>query len=96
MTNMNDQLTAKQVAQLYYLDEIITHEVILEAYNTLKTQIEQHRIKWSETDIMYKLCTLAAEHELSKSFNLKPRDIGKTIQSDYQSEVSELTTISTL
>lgn len=91
---MNERLSEKQIAQLYYLDDIIKHEVIIDAYEKLKKQNKEYSLNWTRTDIMYQLCNIAIEDDLSKMFNLNKRDISEIIRTDYQTEVEELMLIS--
>lgn len=82
--------TAKQVAQMFYLDDIITHELILDAYNSLEKEIKEHRISWDKSDIVYKLSNMVLSHEFADIFNIQKPKILKTITEDYTSEIDYL------
>jgi hypothetical protein len=85
-----DKLSPKQVAQTYFLDEIVLHEVILEAYNELERQVKQHKVPWTRSDIVFKLCNLAVDHEMVPIFSIQKHEILQTVQADYKPEVDEL------
>jgi hypothetical protein len=82
--------TAKQVAQSFYLDEIVTHELILEAYHSLEKELKAHDIRWDKSDIIYKLVKMVLSHEFAEIFNIQKHNVMKFIYDEYNSEVEYL------
>jgi hypothetical protein len=87
---MTEILSTKEIAQLYYLDDIIVHEIILESYNTLLTELSTRKIQWGKSDIVYKLCNISLNHELSEYFKITKHTLLDIIQREYRSEIEEL------
>lgn len=85
-----ETLTAKQVAQTFYLDDIVMHDVILEAYAELEKQLTQYSIPWNRADIIFKLGNLSMDHSLTGVFNLKKQKIMETIKESYNAEIEHL------
>lgn len=87
---MKDKLTPKEIAQTYFLDEIVIHEVILEAYNELERHVKQHKKQWTKSEIVYKLCNIAVDNDMVDIFSINKHDILQIVKTDYQPEVEEL------
>lgn len=87
-------ITAKQVAQTLYLDEIIIHEIILETIKDLEYHIQEHPISWSRSDIVYKITNRAMNHELCHIFEFSKQDFLDILKNEYDSEIKELISIS--
>lgn len=87
---MIDRLTEKQIAQTYYLDDIILHEVILESLQQLDKQVSKHPVSWTKSDLVYKLVNLSMENEFMDLFHIEPNELIKAVHSDYNKELDEL------
>lgn len=85
-----ENITAKQVAQTFYLDEIVAHEIILEAYSNLEKELKQYPVRWEKSDIVYKLCNTAMEHNLCNIFKLQKTNILNLINTHYTAEITQL------
>ena len=83
---MTDKLTTKQIAKTYYLDEIIVHELILDALDQLKDQTEG----MSKYDAVYKICELTINNKMFQIFNIDKYHVLKTVQDEYNSEIETL------
>lgn len=87
---MKDKLTPKEIAQTYFLDEIVIHEVILEAYKELERHVKQHKKPWTKSEIVYKLCNIAVDNNMVDIFSISKHNILQIVKTDYQPEVEEL------
>lgn len=87
---MSERLTEKQIAQTYYLDDIVIHEIILDALQQLIRQVSKNPVAWSKTDLIYKLVNLALDNHLVDIFNLESNEIIKTVHEEYSKELDEI------
>lgn len=85
--------TAKQVAQTFYLDDIVTHDLILDSYNTLEKELKERNISWEKTDIIYRIVQMVLSHPYTEVFNIQKHNVLKLIYDDYSSEIENLYTI---
>jgi hypothetical protein len=89
-----NKLTEKQIAQIYYINDIIVHELIFDALNDLEEKIKKHKVSWSKSDLVHKVTRLASDNELVEIFEITPQEINKVICEQYVSEIEELFLIS--
>jgi hypothetical protein len=85
-----ERMTEKQIAQTYYLDDIIMHEVVLETYQALEKQITSRPVPWSKADLTYKLINMSMDHEMTKCFEIEHNKLMNVIQKEYINEIDEL------
>jgi hypothetical protein len=83
---MTDKLTTKQIAKNYYIDDIVVHELILEAIDQLKDQSE----RMTKYDAVYKICELAINNKMFQAFNIDKYKVLKTVQDEYNIEIDTL------
>jgi len=89
-----ENLTPKIIAQQFYLDDIIVHEIILSSYSILEEDLKRHPIPWERSDLIFKLCNLALSHGLVRVFQIDKNRLMNVIQNEYKSEISHLHSLS--
>jgi len=83
-------ITPKSAAQSLYLDDIVIHEIILEAFSQLESELSVHKVLWGRNDISYRICNMAMNHELFRFFGLDKRTILDTLNSEYSAEIDHI------
>ena len=91
----NTKLTAKQIAQTYVLNDIIVHELIIEAIAEVEDHLNHSSHRFSKSDIISRICTLVLRDQVSKIFDISPNEVLKTIKEEYEIELEELVSFHT-
>lgn len=89
-SNILEPLTPKQIAQTYIINEIIMHELILEAINEVESYIGETGNYYSKSDIINKLCILVERDILAKEFNIARSEVLWALKSEYIDEILAL------
>lgn len=87
---MKPFLTPKQIAQAYVLNDIIVHELILEAFNEIEHEARANQLVLTEFDIISQICNLARQNSLYDFFGIENTDILRTVKAEYQTELVNL------
>jgi hypothetical protein len=87
---MKPFLTTKQIAQAYVLNDIVVHELILEAFNEIEVVATQLQLFMTEYDIINQICHLSRQNDLYVFFGIDNTDILRTIKAEYQLELINL------
>jgi hypothetical protein len=85
-----ETITAKQIAQTFVINDIIMHELILEAINDIEESIHESGNTYSKSDITNRICVLVSRDELSSQFDIKREDILWAIKTEYVDEILSL------
>ncbi len=85
-----EPLTAKQIAQTFVINDIIMHELILEAINQIEESLAQSSNTYSQSDIINRICVLVSRDELSSQFDIKREDILWALKTEYVDEILSL------
>lgn len=92
ISNALEPLTAKQIAQTYVINDIIMHELILEAINEVESSINDSGNVYSKSDIVNRICVLVGKDKLSKDFDISRADVLWTLKAEYIDEILALAT----
>lgn len=82
--------TAKEIAQQYYLDDIITHEILLDVYHDLERFFRTRSYDWSISDIFHRWSKEAASHDLAVVFDIDIKSFQQVLRSEYSTEIRYL------
>lgn len=83
-------MTAKEIAQTFVVNDIIMHELILEAINSIEETLSQTDKSYSQADIINRICVLVSRDELSSQFDIKREDILWALKTEYIDEILSL------
>ena len=83
-------MTAKEVAQTFVVNDIIMHELILEAINSIEETLSQTDKTYSQAEIINRICVLVSRDELSSQFDIKREDILWVLKTEYIDEILAL------
>lgn len=87
---MSKFLTPKQIAQTYIVNDIIIHELILDALNEVETCSKIHSIFPTVYDVISRVCNLASQDQMFTVFELDTNDILRTVKNEYMEEITNL------
>ncbi len=90
ISNVLEPLTTKQIAQTYIINDIIMHELILEAINSIEELLAQSDKNYSQSDIINRICVLISRDPLSSLFDIRKEDILWTLKTEYVNEILSL------
>ncbi len=83
-------MTAKEVAQTFVVNDIIMHELILEAINSIEETLSQTDKIYSQAEIINRICVLVSRDELASQFDIKREDILWVLKTEYTDEILSL------
>jgi hypothetical protein len=87
---MSKFLTPKQIAQTYVVNDIIVHELILDALNEVETCSKINNISPTIYDVISRVCNLASQDQMFTVFELDTNDILRTVKNEYMEEIANL------
>ena len=89
---MTLDITAKEVAQTFVLNDIIIHEFILDAISKTDNFVEKTKLtNLSKGDLVRIVMNYAAkEQEMKLMFHISDSEILHTIKNDYKNEIEML------
>jgi len=89
LTNLTN-LTPKQIAQTYVLNDIIVHEMILEALNQVEHLMMATDRALTKYDVIHKVASLVAKDELFDFFEIQANEVMKALKEEYNDEIADL------
>lgn len=83
-------ITPKQIAQTYVLNDIVAHELILAAIDEIEKKKKLTNKQYSKFDIVNKLCSIVSQDDLFVIFELSKSDILEILKNEYSDEIDDL------
>jgi len=89
MSNVS-MMTAKEIAQTFIVNDIIMHELILEAINSIEEALLQTNNSYTRAEIINRICVLVSRDELASIFDIKRGDVLCALRLEYFDEITSL------